>query len=256
MASTSPLGSSECQGLPDLSRIPTSFLAAEIQRRLKCIRAPEKRLVLIGPPGAGKGTQAPKIAKEYCICRLATGDMLRAAIASHTPVGEKARKAMESGKLVNDELVIDILKQNLNQPRCRRGFILDGFPRTVTQAKKLDAYLAESGTKLDGAIEMKVPIGTITERISGRLIHSRSGRAYHPVFKPPKKPGIDDVTGEQLIKRNDDNPDILRSRFDTFCRMTTPVTEHYAKQNKLASIDGDKPVESVFTDICKYINGS
>jgi len=252
-------GESECQRpwpRMDLSRVPTASLVSEVQRRLKCTRSPEKRLVLIGPPGAGKGTQSPRLAKEYCICRLATGDMLRAAIASSSPVGLKARRAMETGQLVSDDTVIDILKENLKQPKCRRGFVLDGFPRTVNQAKKLDDHLAQMGTKLDGAVELKVGRDTILERISGRLIHPSSGRAYHPKFKPPLKPGIDDVTGEHLIKRNDDNPDVFRNRYTTYMSMTAPVANHYARQGKLKSINGDQHVETVFSEICSYINSS
>mmetsp|Transcript_17755 Transcript_17755/g.43432 ORF Transcript_17755/g.43432 Transcript_17755/m.43432 type:complete len:256 (+) Transcript_17755:244-1011(+) len=241
--------------LMDLSRIPTSALVTEVERRLRCTRAPEKRLALIGPPGAGKGTQAPKLAKEYCICRLATGDMLRAAVSEHSPLGEKARRAMELGELVSDDLVIDILKQNLQQPKCRRGFVLDGFPRTIKQAEKLDEYLHQTGTKLDGAIELKVDKPTVLERISGRLIHRKSGRAYHPKFHPPIKAGRDDITGEQLIKRNDDNPDVFGKRYETYMKKTAPVAEFYKNQNKLIQINGDRPVNSVFKELCSYING-
>ncbi|GAB5362735.1 hypothetical protein AAMO2058_000823600 [Amorphochlora amoebiformis] len=237
----------------DLSSIPTSTLIGEIQRRLKCTRLPEKRLVLIGPPGAGKGTQAPMLAREFCICRLATGDMLRAAVASSSPVGLKAKRAMDSGALVGDDLVIDILKENLRDPKCRRGFVLDGFPRTVNQAKKLDLILAESGKSLDRAIQLDVRKESIIERISGRLIHRQSGRTYHPQFNPPRKPGIDDVTGDHLIHRRDDNPALFKKRIETYGEMTTPVLGYYEKQSKLTKVNGEQSVNSVFADICSYV---
>lgn len=196
------------------------------------------------------------LAKEYCICRLATGDMLRAAVASGTPVGEKAKRAIDNGQLVNDDLVIGVLKENLDLPRCRRGFVLDGFPRTVYQAEQLDKILAERNQKIDGAIEVKVDrIETIAERISGRLIHRKSGRTYHPRFKPSMVAGKDDMTGEHLIHRNDDNPDTFRKRYETYKRITEPVLEHYREQNKLAVVEGDQPVKSVFSEICRYIDG-
>mmetsp|Transcript_36025 Transcript_36025/g.66584 ORF Transcript_36025/g.66584 Transcript_36025/m.66584 type:complete len:260 (-) Transcript_36025:133-912(-) len=242
--------------IPDLSRIPTPSLVEEIQRRLRCKREPERRIVLIGPPGAGKGTQAPLLAKEYCICRVATGDLLREAIVSSSPIAKKAREAMDAGELVGDDVVIDLLKEKLKQPQCRRGFVLDGFPRTVNQARKLDEMLGQSNKNLDNAVELKVGKRTIIERISGRLIHRKSGRAYHPKFKPPVVAGKDDVTGEHLIHRNDDNPDLLRKRYDTYNTFTGEVLKYYQSQSKLGKINGDQPVNSVFSDLIKYIRGS
>jgi len=153
------------------------------------------RLVLMGPPGSGKGTQSPRLVKQFGVCHLATGDMLRAAVTAGTDVGKKAKSLMDAGQLVPDELVVDLIKDNLSRADCAKGFILDGFPRTVAQAEKLDDMLVKGGAKIDKAVEFKIDDALLVRRITGRLVHPASGRSYHVEFAPPKKPMTDDVRG-------------------------------------------------------------
>ncbi|KAF9600854.1 hypothetical protein IFM89_013450 [Coptis chinensis] len=206
-----------------LENIETIDLMTELLRRIKCSTKPDKRLILIGPPGSGKGTQSPLIKDEYCLCHLATGDMLRAAVAAKTPLGLKAKEAMDKGQLVSDDLVVGIIDDAMKKPSCRKGFILDGFPRTVAQAEKLDEMLARQGTKIDKVLNFAIDDAILEERITGRRVHPSSGRSYHTKFAPPKVPGVDDVTGEPLIQRKDDNAAVLRSRLEAFHKQTEPV---------------------------------
>ncbi|XP_020699925.2 uncharacterized protein LOC110112157 [Dendrobium catenatum] len=179
--------------------------------------------LLLGPPGSGKGTQSPIIKEEYCLCHLATGDMLRAAVAAKTPLGVKAKEAMEKGELVSDDLVVGIIDEAIKRPSCQKGFILDGFPRTVVQAEKLDDMLAKQGTKIDKVLNFAIDDAILEERITGRWIHPSTGRTYHSKFAPPKVPGLDDVTGEPLIQRKDDTAAVLKSRLEAFHKQTEPV---------------------------------
>ncbi|KAI8899442.1 adenylate kinase-domain-containing protein [Globomyces pollinis-pini] len=199
---------------------------------------PELRMVLMGPPGAGKGTQAPKIKKEYCVCHLATGDMLREAVRQGTPLGKEAKKIMDAGGLVSDEIMVNLIKDNLdNNPECKRGFILDGFPRTVPQAEKLDCMLAQKKQNLDTAVELVIDDSLLVSRITGRLIHPASGRSYHKEFNPPKVAGIDDVTGEPLVSRSDDNANTLIKRLASYHSQTAPVASYYKKRGILQQVD-------------------
>ncbi|XP_042012746.1 adenylate kinase 4-like isoform X2 [Salvia splendens] len=207
----------------DLEDVPSVVLMTELLRRMKCATKPDKRLILIGPPGSGKGTQSPIIKDEYCLCHLATGDMLRAAVAAKTPLGVKAKEAMEKGELVSDDLVVGIIDDALKKPSCQKGFILDGFPRTVVQAQKLDEMLDKHGVKVDKVINFAIDDAILEERITGRWIHPSSGRTYHSKFAPPKVPGVDDVSGEPLVQRKDDTAAVLKSRLEAFHKQTEPV---------------------------------
>merc|ERR1719217_1393329 len=196
---------------PDLSTVSTVDLLSELKARLE--QLPTKNIVLIGPPGSGKGTQAPIIKDKYSLCHLATGDLLRAAVAAGTEMGKKAKAVMESGGLVSDDIVVGIIKDNIKTPECSKGFILDGFPRTVAQAESLDSMLvSERVGKIDAVLEFKVPDEILVDRICGRLIHAASGRSYHEKFAPPKVPMKDDITGEPLTRRKDDNAETLKNR--------------------------------------------
>ncbi|OQS05730.1 adenylate kinase [Thraustotheca clavata] len=228
-----------------LAAVPTKSLLEELEKRMECAAKKERRTIFIGPPGCGKGTQSPIIKDEYCLCHLATGDMLRAAVRDGTDMGKKAKAAMESGALVTDEIVIGIIKDAIKNPECRRGFILDGFPRTVVQAQKLDEMLADTNTQVDKVINFNIPDQVLVERIAGRRIHVSSGRSYHVKFNPPKVEGIDDVTGEPLIQRKDDNVATLSTRLDAFHKQTQPVIDYYAKQGKLVEVDANINMDSV-----------
>ncbi|KAG1358603.1 adenylate kinase 4 [Cocos nucifera] len=190
----------------DLEDIPSVDLMTELLGRMKCATKPDKRLILIGPPGSGKGTQSPIIKDEYCLCHLATGDMLRAAVAAKNPLGLKAKEAMDKGELVSDDLVVGIIDEAMKKPSCQKGFILDGFPRTVVQAQKLDEMLAKQGTKIDKVLNFAIDDAILEERITGRWIHPTSGRTYHSKFAPPKVRGTDDVTFECLESESHRHP--------------------------------------------------
>ncbi|CAI2174770.1 16155_t:CDS:2 [Funneliformis geosporum] len=201
----------------------------------------ELRMVLMGPPGAGKGTQSPRIKEKYCICHLATGDMLRSQVAAKTKLGLEAKKIMDSGGLVSDEIMVGMIHDELqNNPECKKGFILDGFPRTVPQAEKLDAMLETDKKKLDHAVELVIDDNLLVSRITGRLIHPSSGRTYHKIFDPPKVPGKDDITGEPLIQRSDDNAQTLKKRLVTYHKQTTPVVDYYKQKGIWSSIDASQ----------------
>lgn len=217
--------------------------------------AARKNIILVGPPGSGKGTQAPIIKEQHCLCHLATGDLLRAAVAAGTEMGKKAKAVMESGGLVSDDIVIGIIKDNIKSPECKKGFILDGFPRTVAQAEALDKMLvSEKAGKLNAVIEFKIPDEVLVERICGRWIHAASGRSYHEKFAPPKVPGKDDVTGEPLMKRKDDNEATLKSRLGAFHAQTKPVVDYYSKQGLYSPLDANQPSDTVKAAIAAILS--
>ncbi|THU51278.1 hypothetical protein C4D60_Mb06t29300 [Musa balbisiana] len=180
-------------GQVDLEDVPSLDLMTEVLHRMKCASKPDKRLILIGPPGSGKCTQSPIIKDEYCLCHLATDDMLRAAVAAKTPLGIKAKEALVKGKLVSDDLVVGIIDEAMKKLSCQKGFILDGFPRTVVQAEKLDEMLGKQGVKVDKVLNFAIADAILEERITGHWINSPSGRIYHTKFAPSKVPGTDDV---------------------------------------------------------------
>lgn len=237
-----------------LDDVPSMDLMSELLRRMKCASKPDKRLILIGPPGSGKGTQSPIIKDEYCLCHLATGDMLRAAVAAKTPLGIKAKETMDKGELVSDDLVVGIIDEAIKKPSCQKGFILDGFPRTVVQAEMLDDMLAKKGTKIDKVLNFSIDDTILEERITGRWIHLPSGRTYHSKFAPPKLPGVDDVTGEPLIQRKDDTAAVLKSRLEAFHRQTEPVVDHYSKKGAVANLHADKPPNEVTKEVQKVLS--
>eukprot|EP00850_Spirogloea_muscicola_P009266 SM000051S17626 [mRNA] locus=s51:623924:625693:- [translate_table: standard] len=257
----------------DLADVPLADLMSELLARMRCAPKREKRVVLIGPPGCGKGTQSPILKEEHCLCHLATGDMLRAAVAARTPLGLQAKEAMDKGALVSDDLVVGIIDEAMARPSCQKGFILDGFPRTVTQAEKppitsgfevaprrrlsllqLDAMLEKQGAKVDKVLNFEIPDAVLEERITGRWIHAPSGRSYHTKFAPPKVPGKDDVTGEPLTQRKDDNAETLRSRLAAFHSQTEPVIDYYQKKGAVAHIHAEKSPPEVTEDIRKTLH--
>jgi len=181
------------------------------------------RLILLGPPGAGKGTQAAFITEKFGIPQISTGDMLRAAVKAQTPLGIEAKKIMDSGGLVSDDIIIGLVKDRLKEADCQNGYLFDGFPRTIPQA---DA-LKEAGIKLDYVVELVVPEENIIERMSGRRVHPGSGRSYHTKFNPPKVADIDDVTGEPLVQRDDDREETVRNRLAVYREQTRPLVDYY-----------------------------
>jgi adenylate kinase len=207
------------------------------------------RLILLGPPGAGKGTQAAVICKKYAIPQISTGDMLRAAVKAGTPLGIEAKKVMEAGGLVSDDIIIGLVKDRIAQPDCASGFLFDGFPRTIAQADAMKA----AGVKLDCVLEIAVPDEAIIERMSGRRVHLASGRTYHVTFNPPKVEGKDDATGEPLIQRDDDKEETVRKRLAVYHGQTRPLIDYYrawattgdAAAPKLRSIDGIGSVDEI-----------
>ena len=182
------------------------------------------RLILLGPPGAGKGTQAAQICKQFGIPQISTGDMLRAAVKAGTPLGIEAKKVMDSGGRVSDYLIICLVKESITQADCANGFLFDGFPRTIPQADAMKA----AGVKLDVVLEIDVPDSAIVERMSGRRVHVASGRTYHVKFNPPKADSLDDVTGEPLIQRDDDKEETVIKRLEVYQAQTRPLVDYYS----------------------------
>ncbi|NDP43962.1 MAG: adenylate kinase [Aromatoleum sp.] len=211
------------------------------------------RLILLGPPGAGKGTQATYIKEAYGIPQISTGDMLRAAVGAGTPVGIAAKKVMDRGRLVSDDIIIGLVKDRLEQPDCANGHLFDGFPRTIPQADALKA----AEVALDYVLEIDVPDAAIVERMSGRRAHVASGRTYHVKFNPPKVAGKDDVTGEDLIQRDDDKEDTVKRRLDVYHAQTKPLVAYYQRWGasgdtrapKYRKVNGIGSVESI-RDAC------
>lgn len=183
------------------------------------------KLILLGAPGAGKGTQAAFLCQHFGIPQISTGDMLRAAVKAGSPLGVAAKQVMDAGQLVSDDIIIGLVKERIAQPDCANGFLFDGFPRTIPQAEAMKA----AGVKIDFVLEIDVPDASIIERMSGRRVHMASGRTYHVTFNPPKVAGKDDATGEDLIQRDDDHEETVRKRLDVYHQQTRPLVDYYAK---------------------------
>jgi adenylate kinase len=207
------------------------------------------RLILLGAPGAGKGTQATFICQEYGIPQISTGDMLRAAVKAGTEMGLAAKKVMDAGGLVGDDIIIGLVKERITHADCAKGFLFDGFPRTIPQANAMK----DAGVKLDCVLEIDVPFEAIIERMSGRRAHVASGRTYHVKFNPPKVEGLDDVTGEPLIQRDDDKEDTVKKRLEVYSAQTRPLVDYYAQwaqqdpsvAPKYRAISGQGSVEEI-----------
>lgn len=204
------------------------------------------KIILLGPPGAGKGTQAKFISEEYSIPHISTGDIFRKNISEETPLGIEAKKYLDNGQLVPDEVTIDIVKDTLGKDDCKRGFLLDGFPRTVNQAEALDLFLKDKGQKIDVALLIDVPKELILERMTGRRVCSSCGASYHVKFNPTKVKGKCDVCHSEVIQRKDDMESTVKDRLSVYDKQTQPLIGYYKKQNKLSIIDGTGEIKKVF----------
>ena len=209
------------------------------------------RLILLGPPGAGKGTQAQSISKSYDIPQISTGDMLRAAVAAGSELGLKAKAAMDSGGLVADDIIIGLVKERIQADDCGNGFLFDGFPRTLAQAEAL----REAGVPIDGVVEIVVPDDEIVKRLSGRRSHPGSGRVYHVVYNPPKVEGMDDITGEPLVQRDDDKEDTIRNRLANYHAQTEVLSSFYGglQGTELIQVDGTQSIDDVKASISEAL---
>ncbi len=215
------------------------------------------KIILLGPPGAGKGTQANLIKEKYNIPQISTGDMLRAAVSAGTELGLEAKKVMDAGGLVSDELILGLVKERISEDDCKNGYLFDGFPRTIVQAEAM----ASSGIEVDYVIEIQVEDEPIIKRMSGRRAHLASGRTYHVEFNPPKVEGKDDVTGEDLVQRDDDKEETVRKRLNIYHEQTSPLIKYYTEESKkddskikYISVNGMQEVEDVTKDILSQVS--
>ena len=212
------------------------------------------KIIMLGAPGAGKGTQAKMLAEKYSIPHISTGDIFRANIKEGTELGKKAKEYMDKGLLVPDELVVDLVIDRFKADDCKNGYILDGFPRTIPQAEALDAALAAQGDKMDYAINVEVPDENIVNRMSGRRACVGCGATYHIKYNPTKVEGICDVCGKELILRDDDKPETVLNRLKVYHDQTQPLIDYYEKKNILKTVDGTKDMQEVFSDIVSILN--
>ena len=211
-------------------------------------------IILLGPPGAGKGTQAKRIEERHGLVQLATGDMLRAAVAQGTEVGRRAKPIMDAGKLCPDEILIAMIEERIAQPDCAKGFILDGFPRTVRQAEALDEMLAAKHRELDHVIEMKVDEAALVDRVTGRFSCTKCGASYHDRYKLPKVAGVCDVCGNKTFaRRADDNAETIKARLEAYRGQTAPILPYYRKRKILVAVDGMAEIDDVTRDIDKIL---
>lgn len=214
-------------------------------------------IILLGPPGAGKGTQAQRLQGDLGMVQLSTGDMLRAAVASGTELGKKAKGLMEKGELVPDDLIVGLIKDRIAQPDCAKGFILDGFPRTEAQAKALDKMLAEMAKQLDLVVEMEVDEKALTERVVGRFTCAKCGTGYHDSFKRPKVEGVCDVCGsKEFTRRKDDNAETMKTRMVAYRAQTEPLLPYYRARGVLKKVDGMASMDEVYRQIRAVLAGA
>jgi adenylate kinase len=214
-------------------------------------------IILLGPPGAGKGTQAQRLQGDLGMVQLSTGDMLRAAVASGTELGKKAKGLMEKGELVPDDLIVGLIKDRIAQPDCAKGFILDGFPRTEAQAKALDKMLAEMAKQLDQVVEMEVDEKALTERVVGRFTCAKCGTGYHDSFKRPKVEGVCDVCGsKEFTRRKDDNAETMKTRMVAYRAQTEPLLPYYRARGVLKKVDGMAAMDEVYRQIRAVLAGA
>lgn len=207
------------------------------------------KIIMLGAPGAGKGTQAKKIAAKYAIPHISTGDIFRANIKNNTELGQKAKTYMDKGELVPDELVVDLIMDRFKEADCTNGYVLDGFPRTIPQAEALDKALSANGESVDYAVNVEVPDENIINRMSGRRACVGCGATYHIQFNPTKVEGICDACGEKLILRDDDKPETVKNRLSVYHEQTQPLIDYYSKKGVLAEVDGTQSMENVFNAI-------
>ncbi len=213
-------------------------------------------LILLGPPGAGKGTQAKRLGETRGLVQLSTGDMLRAEVAAGTALGRQAKQIMDAGKLVPDEVIIGMIEGRLSRSGAGRGAILDGFPRTVAQAQALDAMLSKLGRRIDHVIELKVDEAALIDRIAGRFTCAKCGAGYHDRFKPTAKSGVcDNCGGTEFVRREDDNPETMKTRLEAYRKQTAPILPYYQARKLVRQVDGMAPVETVATQIGAVLDG-
>ena len=212
-------------------------------------------LILMGLPGAGKGTQAEKIVSDYQIPHISTGDMFRAAIKNQTELGMKAKSFMDAGELVPDEVTIGIVRDRLTESDCENGFLLDGFPRTVPQAEALEDLLASLNKTIDYVLNIEVPESILMERLTGRRVSPTSGKTYHVLFNPPKVEGVCDVDGKELVQRDDDKPETVKKRLEVNIQQAQPLINFYTEKGYLRNINGEQDISKVFEDIKQLLEG-
>lgn len=211
------------------------------------------KILLIGPPGGGKGTQAKKLSSKFDIPQISTGDMLREHVKKLSPLGIKAKEFMDSGELVPDKLILEMMKKKLSDNECENGYILDGFPRTLPQAEGLDLLLNEINSELNKVIIIEVNDNVIIDRMNGRRVHKNSGRIYHIEFNPPKKEGLDDITNEPLSIRSDDKKETVKNRLDIYHDITKPLISYYVNKGILSTVNGENKIDNVFSNIIKKL---